>query len=241
MGVIHKTTKIVRRPVETRRGKEIDAVIAPAEAAREICHGHDFNHRDAQRRQLCELTPGSSPRPFLGERANVHLVHYLPFKAHARPRRIGPCKSCRVDDLRGSMGSFGLEARRRIWIMDLTAIEAIPVQCPGSRLGHRTREVPIFFGYQGHMESTVMAHLTSQHYLYPLAAWRPDTEVDATFREYCCADRQTPRPCRGTDHCGLPELSILLHRSFLWIMARTSEVYASGHGRGASPRHPAFL
>src|SRR5687768_13645405 len=45
MGVIHKTTKIIWCPVETRRGKEIDAVIAPAEAAREICHGHDFNHR----------------------------------------------------------------------------------------------------------------------------------------------------------------------------------------------------
>jgi hypothetical protein len=52
MGFIHERPQILWRSVESSRGEEIDAVIAPAIFAREIGDRHHLNHRDPDSRQL---------------------------------------------------------------------------------------------------------------------------------------------------------------------------------------------
>ena len=84
---IDEAAKIVGRAVQARRREEIDAVVTPAEAAGEIRHGHDFDHRDAELGERGELARRRAPRSFARERADVQLVNDLPSRDRPRQSR----------------------------------------------------------------------------------------------------------------------------------------------------------
>jgi hypothetical protein len=47
MGGVHEGPEIIRGAVQPRGGKQVNAVIAPTEAAREFVDRHDLQHGDA--------------------------------------------------------------------------------------------------------------------------------------------------------------------------------------------------
>ncbi len=124
---VDETAEIVRRAIETRGRKGIDAVVAPAEFAGKFVHRHDLEYADAdigQRRQFRDCRrPGALAR----ERSDVHLVKHLAADGDAFPARILPAVGMRVDDLRKPMWTAGLKARGRVGIAVLS-IEAVLVE-----------------------------------------------------------------------------------------------------------------
>ena len=62
MGPVHEAAEVVGRAVEPGRGEQVDAVVAPAEAAGEVGDRHDLEHGDPERGQLGQLAPPRPPR-----------------------------------------------------------------------------------------------------------------------------------------------------------------------------------
>src|SRR5262249_51994464 len=48
MSPVHEAAEVIRITVEPRGREKIDAIITPAEAARELAHWHHFNHSDTK-------------------------------------------------------------------------------------------------------------------------------------------------------------------------------------------------
>ena len=105
---VDEAAEIVRRAVHVRRRKEIDAVVAPAEASVELRDRHHLDDRDPEARQLRQLARRRRPRPLARERADVHLVDDLPFDA-TRPSTPASVQ-CRPRDRRSPTGRAGLRA-----------------------------------------------------------------------------------------------------------------------------------
>ena len=63
MRAIDEASTIVRRAIEARGSKQVHAIIAPAEATREVGDGHDLDHGDPDLRQFRQFAAGSLPRP----------------------------------------------------------------------------------------------------------------------------------------------------------------------------------
>ncbi len=63
VGAIDETAKVVGLSIEPGGGELIDAVVTPAEFAREIRHRHDFEKRDTQFRQGRQLAIAASQVP----------------------------------------------------------------------------------------------------------------------------------------------------------------------------------
>ena len=61
MGAVDEAAEVVGRAVEAGRGEEVDAVVAPAEAAGEVGDRHDLEAGDAEVRQLGQLARGRRP------------------------------------------------------------------------------------------------------------------------------------------------------------------------------------
>ncbi len=78
-----------RGAVLVRRGKQADAVIAPAEVAGEVGDGHDLDDGDAGVFEMREFFRGRRPGPFRSEGAEVELVDDLSFERLAAPCRFG--------------------------------------------------------------------------------------------------------------------------------------------------------
>src|SRR5262249_47488764 len=114
MSLVHEEAEIIGSAIQARRSEQVHTIIAPPETPREIGHGHDLNHRDAQRRQLFEFAFGCTPRSFARKRPDVHFVEDLPLTFHAPPAGIGPGKCIWVDYLRRPMRSLWLETRSRV-------------------------------------------------------------------------------------------------------------------------------
>ena len=77
VGAVDERAQVVGLAVEVRGRIEVDAVVAPAEAAGELGHRHHLDERDAGVAQLFELAHGARKGAFPRERSDVHLVHDL--------------------------------------------------------------------------------------------------------------------------------------------------------------------
>ena len=146
MSAIDERAQIVRLSIQSGRGVQTDAVVAPSKAARKVGNRHHFDHRHAQVRQVCQPFHGRSPIAFRRERTDVHLVDDLTGRRDTGPCGVGPIERGGVHDRRWSSGTFGLEARCRIRTQP-APVEAKPIAIAGVRL-EATREVAIAVGPQ---------------------------------------------------------------------------------------------
>jgi len=99
VGAIDKRPRVVRRSVEPRWCEQVDAIVAPAETAREIGDGHDLKHRDAELRQRGQLSHRRPPGAASRERAEVQFVNDVLVRRATAPFGIGPGERRRIDDL----------------------------------------------------------------------------------------------------------------------------------------------
>ena len=80
------------------------------------------------------------------------------------------------------MRALGLEARGRVRVQRVAAVEAEAVEVAGARRGHRPGEVATSFGRQSrHRQAEVPsgAGVSLEDHLHPPAAGCPDPEVHA--------------------------------------------------------------
>jgi hypothetical protein len=121
---IDEGLRIFRSPIQPGRREEIDAIIAPAKSARKVGNRHDFDQRNSKARELRELLHGRPPSAFRSKRSKVQFVCHQLVCRPTPPCPIRP-REGRVDDLRRTMRSIGLKARRRIGIRTVVEFEAV--------------------------------------------------------------------------------------------------------------------
>jgi hypothetical protein len=143
MGAVQEAAKVVRLAIEVAGREEIDAVVAPAEAAGELGDRHHLDDRDAEPGQLRQLPAGGLPGPLRGEGPHVHLVEDLPIAPQSPPSFVGPRKSGRIDHLRRAVGPLGLKPGSRIG-KGVAAVEPVLVETPPADAG----EVTVALGFQ---------------------------------------------------------------------------------------------
>ena len=137
-----KRPQIVRRPVEPRRRVEVDAVVAPAEAAGEIGDGHHLDDRDAEIGERVELGRRSLPRAGRRERADVELVEDLALRSDAAPLRVRPLERRSVHDGRRTVRSIRLIAGYRVGPQPVS-VESIPVARARHGAGNAPAKEPV--------------------------------------------------------------------------------------------------
>jgi hypothetical protein len=111
MGRIDELSELVGSPIQVRRRKQIHPVVTPPEAAVEFGHGHQFDDRHAEPRQLRQLLGGRLPGAFKRESPGVQFVDNLTLKRDAGPLVVTPLVRERIDDLRRFVGAFRLPPR----------------------------------------------------------------------------------------------------------------------------------
>ena len=89
---IDEAAEIVRATVEPGRREQIDPVIAPAEAAREIGDRHQLDAGDAECGEFRQFARGRLPAPLRGEGADMHLVDDQLLARAAAPALVGPAE-----------------------------------------------------------------------------------------------------------------------------------------------------
>ena len=94
---VHHPGEAVRTPVARLGGGEVDAVVAPAVAARELRDRHDLDRGDAELRQAREVLDRGVEGALGRERADVQLVEDEVLRRHAAPARVRPGEGPRVD------------------------------------------------------------------------------------------------------------------------------------------------
>ena len=114
VGVIDETAEIDRTAVEPSRCEQVDTVIPPAETAREVRHGHDFEASDTEFGQSRQLSLSRFPAALRGEGADMHLVDDELLARPSVPRIVCPVEVLGIDDLRRFVRSTGLKSRR--WV-----------------------------------------------------------------------------------------------------------------------------
>src|SRR5436190_18911518 len=144
MRPIDEPPKVIRRSIQPRRSKHVDAVVAPAEAAGKISQRHHFDKRDACLRKIRQLVARGRPRSLWGERADMQLVNHLTLAVHSLPRRIGPLELARINNDRRSMRALRLIPRGRVGKETRLSLKPEPISRARLRPGHDTREVPVF-------------------------------------------------------------------------------------------------
>lgn len=130
-----KRLEVVGRAVEMRRREQVDAVIAPAEAAREPVDRHHLDGRDADVLEERQLVDRRGPGAFRRESADMELVEDLAFQAYAFPPAVAPGIGVCIDDLRRAVRSLRLTARSRIRISRHVVVETEVVAGAGPRRG----------------------------------------------------------------------------------------------------------
>src|ERR1700730_12933351 len=133
MGAVDEATKIHRSAVEPGWCEEVDAVISPAEPAREFRHGHNFEAGDTELRESRQLSRSGFPASVRGEGANMHLVYDELLARPPAPRTVGPSEVSRIDDFRRSVWTFRLKSRRRVGKCPFTSIKTKTIAHAGSR------------------------------------------------------------------------------------------------------------
>ena len=133
MGAVDEAAKIHRSAVEPGWCEEVDAVISPAEPAREFPHGHNFEASDTELGKSRQLSRSGFPASVRGEGADMHLVDDELLARPPAPRPVGPSEILGIDDLRRSVRSFRLEPRRRVGKCPVPSIETQTIAHAGSR------------------------------------------------------------------------------------------------------------
>src|SRR5262249_27900765 len=144
---VDEAAQIVGTSVVMERRVEIDTVVAPAEPPFELRERHQLDERDAEPRQLTELSRRRRERAFRRERSDVQLVHHLTADGRALPARVVPCERGRIDDLGRTVRTVRLKSRRRIRKESFAAAEAELIA--RARLGvDQPTEVAAMFGVE---------------------------------------------------------------------------------------------
>ena len=96
---IDKRAHVVRCAVEPGRSEKVDAIVAPAEAAREVGDRHHLNHGDAGFGKLREFAPCALPVSLFGKCTDVHFVDDLALGCRSAPALVGPGERVGIDHL----------------------------------------------------------------------------------------------------------------------------------------------
>ena len=197
VGAIDEPLQIVGPAVQARGRKQIDAVIAPPEAALELRDRHQLDDRDSRMRELGQLGFGRRKRALARERADMQLVDHLAFERHAAPRIVGPFECPRIDDLRCAVRAVGLEARRRIRVPARIVSEDIPVASARACGGNAAEIAAGLGGQVGRVAAFDRDRHTGRR-------GRPDAKVRAAVGRRLGTDWQSPRGAlrRGARGCG---------------------------------------
>jgi hypothetical protein len=133
MGAVDEAVEINRPAVEPSWCEEVDAVVSPAEPAREFRHGHNFEAGDTELGESRQLTRSGFPAAIRGEGADMQFVDNELLARAPAPRTVGPSEVPRIDDFGGSVGSLRLKSRRRVGQSLFTPIETETIAHAGSR------------------------------------------------------------------------------------------------------------
>ena len=87
VGGVDEPLEPLRAAVGGLRGRHVDAVVAPAAAARELGHRHQLDRGDAELAQLGQVRDRRLERALGRERADVQLVQHEVAQARAAPSR----------------------------------------------------------------------------------------------------------------------------------------------------------
>src|SRR5581483_6451756 len=123
----------------TRRRPEIDAVVAPAEAAGKFVNGHHLERVDADLRERRQMLRCRAPRSFARESPDVHFVNDAAIDARIS---LAPSIRIRIDDFGGAVRTFRLESRRRIGKY-VAAIEPKSIARSCARTAHDAAKVAV--------------------------------------------------------------------------------------------------
>src|SRR5258707_14038201 len=111
MGAVDKAAEINRPAVEPGWCEEVDAVVSPAEPAREFRHGHNFEAGDTELGESRQLTRSGFPAAIRGEGADMQFVDNELLARVPAPPTVGPSEVPRIDGIGGASGSPPLEPR----------------------------------------------------------------------------------------------------------------------------------
>ena len=134
---IHESAQIVRRSVEAAGCEEIDAVITPAEFAREIRDRHHLDHGDSNPGQLRQFPGRGLPGAFARKGADMHLVNDLARQPDACPFLVAPAEPRGIHHTGRAVWPLRLETRRGVRVecfrlVDAEAVERARVRRDGA-------------------------------------------------------------------------------------------------------------
>ena len=201
MRPVDEAAEVVGRAVEAGRREEVDAVVAPAEAAGELGHGHELDDGDPQLGQLVEPIGRGGPGPLGGEGADVHLVDDRPVDVGPLPVGVGPGEGAGVDHLRRPVRPFGLEARGGVGIRPL-AVEPVAVEGAGADPLEDAGEVTVGLGVQEQGRGLAVV----EDDLDPAPIGCPDPEADPIAGPDLGPDRQSPHRRRSRHQMRCPRV-----------------------------------
>ena len=115
---VDERLEVVRRPIGRIGREHQHSVVAPAVAAREVGHRHQFDRRDPQLHEIIEALDRGRERPGGCERADMKLVDDGLMPRPAAPVRVAPRIAARIDHCAGPMDVVRIGARRRVRHLD---------------------------------------------------------------------------------------------------------------------------
>ena len=130
VGGVDEARQAVRAAVGRVRGREVDAVVAPAVVAGELGDRHELDVGDAQLGQRRQPRRGGLEGPLGGEGADVQLVEHGVAQRRGAEAAVGPRERARVDHARGPAQPVGLPARGGVG--EALAVEHEPVVVAGA-------------------------------------------------------------------------------------------------------------
>jgi hypothetical protein len=167
VGGVDEPLEPLRAAVGGMRGRQVDAVVAPAVAAGELGHRHQLDRRDAELAQAAQVRDHGVERPLGGEGADVELVDHAVGEVGRREAVVGPRERGGIEHPRGAAQPVRLRARRRVGQLD--AVDHVDVV-----LARRHRQHGLADAEAGVRQLVVRA-AGAQH--DPLRARGPDAEL----------------------------------------------------------------
>ena len=130
MSAVDKAAQVVGPAVEPRRREQIDAVVAPAEAAGEIGDRHHFDAGDAEMFDFGKVFHRGSPCSFRSKLCNMSFVEDNVLRFESAPLFVGPLEGAGSMTWR-TVWPFRLKARGGI--RKHSRIEAELIEEPPAR------------------------------------------------------------------------------------------------------------
>ena len=190
MGPVDEPTHVVRGAVSVVGREQIDAIVAPAERARELGDRHDLHRRDAQVHESRQAPGRGLPGPLGGEGPQVQLVDDLALEDQAFPCIISPPVKTGIDHLGGAVRPFRLVSRCRVRIR-VPPIEPVAIARPVPHARNQPGEVSVTLRFELELFRSRLGPRLEEH-LDEAALRRPDAEMDPSALDLC-ADRQPAR------------------------------------------------